>query len=395
MIACQVLDVSLAVLLLLAACAGHTALLTFGLNWLFAQPLPRNLLRVMRKAHFLAVLAGPALFWFVAGLGRDARLEPYPRWGEPWDLLIKAYVLLCWAVGLGWLPLASLLRLLRRRPAALVSNHAVTVDVAAELGYKPVGRGKHRRMARLPGNQIFQVEFSERTFRLSRLPAAWDGLTVLHLSDLHLCGTPDREFYERVMDRCRAWEPDLLALTGDVVDTEHHHRWIVPVLGRLRWRVAAFAILGNHDYWYEPNLVRRRLRRLGMHVLGNVWERTEVRGEPLVVVGHEGPWFRPGPDLTDCPDGTFRLCLSHTPDNIRWAQAHGIDLMLSGHNHGGQIRLPLLGSLFVPSRYSRRYDCGVFDELPTLLHVSRGLAGQQPLRINCRPEVTRIVLQRA
>src|SRR5207248_10506681 len=147
-------------------------------------------------------------------------------------------------------------------------------------------------------------------------------------------------------------------------------------------RVAAFAILGNHDVRRDPLLVRRRLRRAGLRVLANTWEQVEVRGEPMVVIGHEGPWFRPEPDLTTCPDGVFRLCLSHTPDNIRWAQNQGVDLMLSGHVHGGQVRFPLLGSVFVPSRYSRRYDCGTFDEPPTVLHVSRGLGGEHPLRYN-------------
>ena len=64
-----------------------------------------------------------------------------------------------------------------------------------------------------------------------------------------------------------------------------------------------------------------------------------------------------------------------------------------GHNHGGQVRLPLLGSIFVPSRFGRKYDCGLFHEPPTLLHVSRGLAGQNPLRFRCHPEVTKIVLK--
>ena len=131
-----------------------------------------------------------------------------------------------------------------------------------------------------------------------------------------------------------------------------------------------------------------------MRVLGNTWEQIEVRGAPMIVIGHEGPWFSPEPDLSTCPDGIFRLCLSHTPDNILWARRHRVDLMLSGHNHGGQIRLPLLGSVFVPSRYGRRYDCGTFDEPPTVLHVSRGLGEEHPLRYNCRPEVTRIVLRR-
>jgi predicted MPP superfamily phosphohydrolase len=262
-----------------------------------------------------------------------------------------------------------------------------------------VGAGRHRFLAALPGNEVFQLELAERTLRLPRLPAAWDGLTVLHLTDLHLHGTPDRDWFRAVMDHCAAWEPDLVALTGDVADSWDHMRWVVPVLGRLRWRLAAFAVLGNHDHWYDPPFIRRRLRRLGMRVPANTWDQVEVRGEPLVVVGHEGPWLRPAPDLKGCPPpsaegGPFRLCLSHTPDNIRWARRHAIDLMLSGHVHGGQVRFPLVGSVLVPSAYGRRYDCGTFAEGPTLLHVSRGLSGEHPLRYGCQPEVVKLTLRR-
>jgi predicted MPP superfamily phosphohydrolase len=393
MFACQFLDVSAAALLLVAACAGHTALWTPGLNWVYGLALPRWVQRTLRRLHALAVLASPALFWFGLGFDRSLVLRPYPEMAC--CPFMAGYTLVCWWVALVGLPFFTVRRLLRRRPAALVSNHNDVVDVVGVLGYKPVGHGKHRLLAHLPWNEVFQVEFAERIFRLARLPAEWDGLTILHLTDLHLCGTPDREFYQYVLDRCLAWgEPDLIVLTGDIVDSYRHHRWVVPLLGRLRWRVAALAILGNHDSWYDPSLVRRRLRRLGMHILSNTWEQLDFRGQPLIVIGHEGPWFKPAPDMSACPDGPFRLCLSHTPDNIRWAQNHQVDLMLSGHNHGGQVRLPLVGSIFVPSRFSRRFDCGTFDESPTLLYVSRGVSGQHPLRFNCRPEVTRIVLRK-
>jgi hypothetical protein len=263
------------------------------------------------------------------------------------------------------------------------------------LGYVPAGDGKYRALTRLPGNQVFQVDFAERRLRLPRLPAAWQGLTILHLSDLHFCGTPDRRFFQEAMDICAEWDPDLVALTGDIVDSEYHRRWIVPVLSRLRWRVGAFAIVGNHDYWFEPLLVRRRISRTRFHMLGNGWTQIDVRGEPMVIIGHEGPWFKPGPDLSSCPPGVFRLCLSHTPDNIRWAQQQGVDLMLSGHNHGGQIRFPFIGPVLVPSRYGRRFASGTFFEPPTLLHVVRGLGGEHPLRYNCRPEIAKLVLERA
>jgi predicted MPP superfamily phosphohydrolase len=239
------------------------------------------------------------------------------------------------------------------------------------------------------------VDFTEKLLRLPRLPAAWSGLTILHVSDLHLNGTPDRKFFEHVMEQCAKWQPDLVTVTGDIVDDDDHVRWVVPVLGRLKWGIAAFAILGNHDQWYDVGLIRRRVRRTGITMLGNAWTQLAVRGEPMIVIGNETPWFAPGPDLRDCPQGPFRLCLSHTPDNIAWARANSIDLILAGHVHGGQVRLPLIGSVLVPSRYGRRYDCGIFDEPPTVMHTSRGLSGQEPLRYGCRPEVTKLVLERA
>jgi predicted MPP superfamily phosphohydrolase len=250
-------------------------------------------------------------------------------------------------------------------------------------------------MARLPGNQVFQVDFNEKTLRMKQLPAAWDGLSILHFSDVHFTGSPDRDFFRRVMDVCAAWEPDLIAFTGDTVDTDTHHRWIVPLFGRLRSRCGAFAILGNHDGYFDMPVLRRRLTRAGMYVLGNGWKQVEVRGVPMVIIGHEGPWVEPEPDLSACPAGVFRLCLSHTPDNIAWARRHRIDLMLAGHVHGGQVRLPLFGSVLIPSKYGRRYDCGTFDEPPTVLHVSRGLSGDRPVRYNCRPEMTKLILRPA
>jgi predicted MPP superfamily phosphohydrolase len=268
------------------------------------------------------------------------------------------------------------------------------VDISNELGFKPIGLGKRRHIARLPLNQCFQVDFSERLLKLPQIPSAWDGLKILHLSDLHFCGTPDRSFYQRVVERCLPWDADIVAITGDFVDTDQHHRWIVPLLGRLRWKAGGFAVLGNHDFWHEPILIRRRLRRTGFCVLGNGWETLEVRGERMVVIGHEGPWFGPEPDLSACPVSGFRLCLSHSPDQMAWARRNHVDLVLAGHVHGGQIRLPLTGSIFVPSKYSRRYDMGTFHEGPTVMHVSRGLAGEFPYRFNCRPEVTLVVLKK-
>jgi predicted MPP superfamily phosphohydrolase len=378
-------------LLFAGACLGNLALLVAHHNWWYGQPLPHRTGTILHASHGLLVMLFPVLLW----RGWGPHLEGLFTLSDapPWQAALAVYVLVCAAVGLVALPADVAARLLRHDPAE--DGPSRVLDVAKHLGYRPAGRGRGRLLAALPANQVFQVELVERTLRLPRLPAGLDGLTVLHLSDLHLRGTPDRDWYRFVMDRCAEWSPDLVALTGDVVDSWHHMRWVVPVLGRLRWNVAAYAILGNHDHWYDTAYVRRRLRRLGMRVLANTWEQVEVRGEPLVMVGHEGPWLRPAPDLSDCPESPLRLCLSHTPDNIRWARRHAIDLMLSGHVHGGQVRLPLVGSVLVPSRYGRWYDHGTYAEGPTLLHVTRGLGGEHPLRWNCRPEVVLLTLRRA
>jgi uncharacterized protein len=377
-------------LLLAGACLGNTALLIFHCNWWYGVPVNRHILTPVRFIHGLMVLVIPVGWWQYFGWD----------WTGPANLKLDhllqdgvgGYFLFCFLIGCIVFPLITVFRNLRRAPA-LLHNHTTTRDVAADLGYRPIGKGKYRWLAHLPMNNIFQVDFSEKTLSLPNLPKALDGLSILQLTDFHFHGTPDMDFYEQVMDACHAWDPDILAITGDIVDTRKHHSWILPLFSRLRWRKAAWAILGNHDSWYRPEETRRLLGQLEIDVLGNRWKQVDIQGEALVVIGNENPWVRPVPDLTDCPKNIFRLCLSHTPDNIRWAQKNRIDLMLAGHNHGGQVRLPVIGSILVPSNYGRRYDGGTYQEDPTVLHVCRGLSAQHPLRFNCRPEVTKLILR--
>lgn len=383
--------IGLSLFLFAAACLGHLILLILGHNLLYGFVTHPLLSDVSRGLQGLVMVAAVPAYWYFWGFDGLALLQF--ETAPPWQQVPLAYVALCWLTALVLFPAVTLQRLLRKPPAVLAEERVRVLDVAKELGQPPIGNGRRSIYPHLPGNELYQIELIERTLRLPRLPPAWDGLTIVQVTDLHMHGCPDRDYFRFVMDRCAEWEPDLVAVTGDIVDSKRHHRWVVPVLGRLRWKVAAFAILGNHDAWHEPGLTRRRLRRIGMRVLGNTWEQIQVRGQPLVVIGQETPWYTPEPDLTSCPPDTFRLCLSHTPDHVGWARRNGVDLMLSGHVHGGQVRLPVVGSVFVPSCYSRRYDMGVFDEAPTVLHVSKGMSGEQPWRYRCRPEVVRLTLR--
>jgi hypothetical protein len=375
---------------LIIALLGHFGLCVYSHNYWYGQALPRHGTSFVQLLHGMLLLGIPALFWWRGGIGILSTFEPAHATGP--TILMAGYFVLCCLVGAIVLPLITVKRLQRPLPESLISSQSNLVNVAKVLGEPPLGSNKLRILAKLPGNQVLMADFAERTLRLPRLPTAWHGLTVLHVSDLHFCGTPAKSFYEYVLGRCAEWEPDLVALTGDFVDSDEHRRWVMPLISKLRWREAAFAVFGNHDQWFEPPRIRRRLERLGIQILSNSWKQIVVRGQPMVVIGNEEPWLRKPLAPVDAPQEIFRLCLSHTPDNMPWARREGIDLMLSGHVHGGQIRIPGIGSVIVPSQFGRRYDCGVFQEGPTVLHVSRGLGGEHPLRFNCSPEVTLLTL---
>src|SRR5262249_16726519 len=155
-----------------------------GLNVLYAWPLPHWLLRYTRKIDIVIIFAGPLLFAYALGFfdGGGPSWAPGHR-----GYFLMPYAVFCPVLGLTPLPAAIVLYHLRQPPANLVGNRSEIVDVAEALGYVPAGTGRKRRLVHLPFNQVFQVEFARRVLELPRLPAAWDGLTILHLTDLHLC----------------------------------------------------------------------------------------------------------------------------------------------------------------------------------------------------------------
>ena len=134
--------------------------------------------------------------------------------------------------------------------------------------------------------------------------------------------------------------------------------------------------------------------------LGSRFKRLEVSGAEIILAGKELPWFSPPANMEQCPPrsadtGQLRILLSHSPDQFGWARRWDFDLVLAGHTHGGQICLPVIGPMVCPSWYGVHYASGTFYRHPTLMHVSRGVSGETPIRLNCRPELSRLVLQAA
>lgn len=365
-----------ATLLYSLAWVGHACIWTALLDRIYGCPLPKLFLKVWRYATGIVILAFPLLF-----LACD-------------HLLAHLYFWPCVVAGGIVFPTVTVSRLRRKTPTCVISETTRTLDLWPDLGEKLIGDGKLAFAARLPGNGVFRVDFTDLTLAIPNLPAEWDGLSILVLNDLHFHGTPSRVYFDRVIDELASGStPDLVCLLGDFVDTKEHREWIQPLLGRLSATEGRFAILGNHDRHYEPELIRKELTATGYAVLGNGWREVTIRGVRCVVIGHEGPWYRPAPDLSAAPPVLFRLCLSHTPDNFYWGIANRIGLMLCGHVHGGAIRVPVIGSIFVPSIYGRRFDEGVFEKDGIVMSVNRGLSGREPIRFRCNPQVLRVTLR--
>ncbi len=369
--------------LLAPLATGHAGFFIVLINVTHALGLNERWMNRIKPLLFAGLLATPA------GLAWAFFQGPWQGW--PWPAY--GYALVCLFTALLGLPIALVARACRRGPTG-VSERTSEIDLSRELGADAlIGAGKHFWMLRLPGNESLRLRKREWEVTLPGLPPAWDGLCLVHVTDLHFAPCFRRRYFEAVADEAAAWEADFLLFTGDLIDHDAALDWIVPVMSRLRGRLGTFAILGNHDLTHHPRRIREELGRAGFTDLEGCWERREIEGSTLALGGTSFPWG-PALDPSALPEADFRLLLSHSPDLFYRAARWGIDLMLSGHNHGGQIRLPLVGPVFMPSVYSRRFDRGFFRKGRTLMYVSQGVAGLHPARYGCVPEVSRLVLRK-
>lgn len=252
-------------------------------------------------------------------------------------------------------------------------------------------------------NQLYALEVVTYEVRLKTLPKELDGFTILQISDIHYAPSVSQEFVKRIASIALDTSPDLIALTGDYQTYPQVVEDIGDMLSPIgKWSqeqrngLGAIAVLGNHDREAGAARVTNALRRAGIKVLHNNHVRIEKNGASLYVVGVADPWsYKADLDLAlhGVPQGSCTILLAHVPDFLITAAQREISLQLSGHNHGGQIKLPVLGPVLVSSRYGRRYAEGFHKLGDTLMYASRGLGGKPPIRFGCKPEITRLILR--
>ncbi len=380
--------------LLILALLGHAFLWVALVNRLHSVAMPRWATSMLTLLCLLCLLLIPTAYtWWAAKAG-------WPVGGEfPWPMRYSPpmlYLVLCWLgaiVAAVWWPWQSFAH---RRSPVLRLDRTRSLELGAAVPASE--EHAHHFLVRLPGNEILRLDVNDRTIDVPRLPAEQDGLSIVHFSDLHFTGRVAKGYFQEVVRRANEMQPDLIALTGDLVDRTDLIDWIPDTLGRLQARCGVYFVLGNHDVRVDVDRLRGVLHDHGLVDLGGRWIEVEVRGRPVVLAGNELPWLAPAADMTRCPKrdadgGPLRIVLSHSPDQLSWAQAQDVDLLLAGHTHGGQIRLPVIGPILAPSRLGVKYASGVFYAPPTIMHVTRGISGALPIRLNCPPEMAHLILR--
>jgi predicted MPP superfamily phosphohydrolase len=231
---------------------------------------------------------------------------------------------------------------------------------------------------------------------LDALPSAFHGLRVVQISDIHHGLFLPKEWLSEAVRQANRLNPDIIALTGDFVT--YSRRNIGPaaeLLGRLRARYGVYAVLGNHDFRVDADAITSALRRQRIDVLRNRHVTLWFGGESAYLAGVDDYGY--GADLRRAMRGVPRdaatILLAHNPRVIHLASRHGVSLVLSGHTHGGQVNLPILGTVYGRSPERLRYKIGWDRMGATQIYVSRGIGTiVLPWRLRCPSEITHLKL---
>lgn len=247
------------------------------------------------------------------------------------------------------------------------------------------------------------IDVTHPTVMIDSLGHAWDGVRIAHVTDIHYGPVVDMDFVREIVQTTIAQSADLILMTGDY---STHGTGLVRELGKVLAKLEAplgkFATLGNHDYHGGPGRVTDLLRSAGVTVLANSHVILELGGAKLCIVGIEDMWQgRPSLEraLAGVPESVPRILLCHNPDFAEKMSAEArVDLMLCGHTHGGQVKIPFGPRPILPVRY-RKYAAGLNTGPHCRVYTSRGLGmlgiGSVGWRFNCRPELPIITLRSA
>lgn len=241
------------------------------------------------------------------------------------------------------------------------------------------------------------LQLSTYTVNSEILPQNFDGFRIAHVSDLHNAEFGDEN--EKLLQLLRESNPDIIAITGDIIDSAHTDAAVDFVKEAIRI-APCYYVTGNHEAAVSKDVFEKlehTFTELGVKIMRGSEAVIEQDGEYISLIGIDDPRFAEFPESIDevsSFDG-FKILLSHRPEYFDKYVDYGVDLVLSGHAHGGQFRLPGIGGLVAPGQgLFPEYDAGMFTKDGTAMIVSRGIGNSIiPVRFNNRPELVLVTLE--
>ncbi len=257
--------------------------------------------------------------------------------------------------------------------------------------------GNWSKFAKIAIDEAISLSLERVDIRLERLPKKLDGFKIIHLSDIHHSPFTSLDHVIRTVKVANRLRPDMFLLTGDYVS--HEREYIGPVaaeLGKLKSKYGTYACLGNHDHWTDADLVTHLFRGEGINMLVNEGLRVDARGASFWLAGVDD--YMVGlTDVAAALKGSYpdelKILLAHNPIIFRQAVRAGIDLTLSGHTHGGQIKIRDQEKRILPRR---KFTSGLYERKSSQLYITRGIGTVVvPMRYQCPPEISLLELRSA
>ncbi|MCX7951546.1 MAG: metallophosphoesterase [Clostridiales bacterium] len=237
-----------------------------------------------------------------------------------------------------------------------------------------------------------------------RVPIEFNGFKIVHISDLHSKSFGKNQ--KILIGKVKKQNPDIIVLTGDMVERRHYdEKPVVELCNELVKIAPTYYVTGNHEIWSGKfNSLEKKLKSIGVIVLRNEVKDLKIGKSKISIIGLDYPHSNKGEtkEVTDnlmaldnlTQRNNFRILLSHRPDLIGLYSAFHFDLVFSGHAHGGQVRLPFVGGLIAPHQgFFPKYTSGLYNNKDTSMIVSRGLGNSLfPFRIFNFPEIITVTL---
>ena len=238
------------------------------------------------------------------------------------------------------------------------------------------------------------VEISKLTVELPHLHSAFHGYRIVQISDIHMNSWMNQGRLIKLFEMVNRLKPDLIAITGDFISHQaaYYAGYLAEALRTLSAPDGVLAVLGNHDHWSNPDVIRMALQSAGVRELRNqayAIQRDQVKFHIGGIDSSYDRHDRLDQVLDQINDRGAAILLAHEPDYADISAATGrFGLQISGHSHGGQVVLPWVGSPFLPP-FGRKYPRGLYRVGEMLQYTNRGLGTTSfRVRINCRPEIS-------